>query len=650
MVLQFFDFEVYPEWWCVTFGLFPDGKLNNDNRWDFVQTSIKESFITITSDEPKARDQILEIVRNSCIVGYNIKKYDLVLLNAIYQGFTPTQVKLVSDLCINAVSQFSSKEAMRMAPFANKRMRGTVHLDLFDSSVGSLKDKEAILGLSVQETSVPFNKCNLTDEEKADIISYNRHDVFASMVWYAQIVEPFVYAKLMLCKKFKLDDKWAYIETNALLIARALNVKRCEYADAHKVEIKLHPKIEKYCYDNLDRAIVDRVCKSADTYKLTLFENEVVLADGGIHSAYLVKQFKRDRTDTPILFVESDADYVLVNVDAESYYPSMSIQFQTLSRSIPSFEGYNAILQERFTIKHKPDKTQDDMDLQLADKLVLNTTYGASGCEWLPMYDPYQRTKTCRYGQLFLLALANKIVHTLTDAKIIQMNTDGILAYIKRSELALLDKLIDEWSTTSGIGMEKDFVEKIWQRDVNNYLLVKQGGKMKIKGGWLSQSSIRPGYVMVSPRTAFVCAKAVTQWLLNGKDIKQSIINNTDLMDFAITTTKGPTFKGVVQRMNNGFDVDMPKCNRLIATTDEKYGKLYKFKEVDGKVSYNQMPNTPEHCLCINDDMSTYTFAILAPQIDFQYYIERAKGLIDFTFVELTHGEAFKTHQFDYAR
>ena len=526
-------------------------------------------------------------------------------------------------------------------------MRNAVYLDLYDSSTGSLKDKEAILGLNVMETSVPFNKEDLTDADKKDIIKYNIHDVWSSMVWYSCIVEPFIYAKLVLCKKFKLEDQWGYKDTNAGLIARALNVKRKEYADANEIKITLHPKIKKYCEENLPPEVLNRVLNDTKTYKVILFENEVVFADGGIHSKYDIRRYKKSKEDTPVLFVTSDDKYVLVNVDAESYYPSMMIQFQTLSRSIPDPAGFNDILQERFAIKHKPNKTKDDNDTQLADKLVLNTTYGASGSEWLPFYDPYQRTRTCRYGQLFLIALGCKLYNTIPSLKVIQTNTDGILCYVKRSDLPKVRELMAEWTAVSGIGMEEDVVEKIWQRDVNNYCMVKNGGKLKIKGSWLNQTIIRPGYIMISPRTAFGCAKAVTQWLLHEKDIVRSIVDNTDLMDFVITTTKGPTYDEVIHRMSDGWEVPVFKSNRVIATKDKRYGKLYKVKNGEQR-SYSQVPNIPEHCLCLNDAMENYSFEELKQQLDYSYYLQRCYELLDMTFVELCGTDDFETHRFDY--
>ena len=137
---------------------------------------------------------------------------------------------------------------------------------------------------------------------------------------------------------------------------------------------------------------------------------------------------------------------------------------------------FKEILEERFRIKHKKNKTKEDNDTQLADKLILNTTYGASGCKWLDLYDPYQRTRTCRFGQLFLIALACRLTKNIPTLKVVQTNTDGILVYCKRGDIPTVRTYMEEWHNVSGITLEEDYVEAIWQRDVNNYVMVKDGG------------------------------------------------------------------------------------------------------------------------------------------------------------------------------
>lgn len=79
---------------------------------------------------------------------------------------------------------------------------------------------------------------------------------------------------------------------------------------------------------------------------------------------------------------------------------------------------------------------------------------------------------------------------------------------------------------------------KIWQRDVNNYLLVKTSGKIKRKGAWLMDDFHRPGTVKYGPLDAFICSKAATKYLVEGIDPAVTLVQCKNLNDFAITCKK----------------------------------------------------------------------------------------------------------------
>ena len=90
MKMRFFDFEVFPHWWCCIFGDLPDGEFDD---------SIKDTFTVVHSDDPNGRDTLIQLLKeeDTCVLGYNIKHYDLIIANAIYQGFTPEQVKIIGN-------------------------------------------------------------------------------------------------------------------------------------------------------------------------------------------------------------------------------------------------------------------------------------------------------------------------------------------------------------------------------------------------------------------------------------------------------------------------------------------------------------------------------------------------------------------------
>lgn len=629
---KFFDFEVFPNWWCCIFGDYPeDGVLTE---------SIKDTFRAVTSDSRFSRDELMTELKAAGYVnmGYNVKGYDLIIANGVYQGFTPRQLKILNDIIINPGLSYSTSEHVRISPFAKRRISNVVYSDLLDDSDGTLKQKESTLGLSIMESSVDFDKVDLTEDDKEEIIKYCKHDVYSTMVWYKTIVYPFMKTKLLTAKYFDIPESIAYSCTNPKLVCKALNATRSHFDDEERIQVILPTKIRQYCYDNLPHDILERLMNDNKAFSIRLFDNDVSFGDGGIHS-----------TPRDDIYAESDDEYILMNVDAGSYYPSMMIQFNCLSRTLRHPDLFENIFKERMRIKHKKDKTQDDNDIQLAYKLIMNSTYGASGNKYLDLYDPHQRTRCCRFGQIYLAALGCKMVKSVPTLKVVQTNTDGILVYLKRDYLEKLREVMKEWMDISGILLEEDEVERIWQRNVNNYLMIKKGGKRKVKGAWVRDSYERPGYIKVSPLDAYISARAAQEYLINGKDPIKSIVSCKKLDDFAIACTKGPTYRGCVQRFNDGREVELFKMNRVIATTDTNAGKIYKYKMYKGEIRYAQMPDIPDQCLLINEALDSYNFNEIKKQLDYMYYIQRTVDILDVDWYELSGDGLYKTHRFDYS-
>lgn len=632
MKMRFFDFEVTPNWWLCVFGDMPE-------NFEEVGEKVKDNFMIVSSDMPNSRDTLMQYIREKdyVLTGYNIKGYDLIIANAIYNAFTPQEVKIINDIIINPDRAWSTKEHMRLATFAKKRLRGICYQDLLDDSDGTLKEKEAILGLDIMESSVDFNKENLTEEDKADMTYYCKHDVYASMYFYNKIYKNYVNTKLAVGRKFNIPERECYMCTNANLVSKALGARRSSFTDEDKIQIELPDSIREYCYNNLPNKIIEQLCNSRDSFETTLFNNKVSFGNGGIHSVLCEN-----------IYVKSNDDWVLVNVDADSYYPSMLIKFKCLSRAVHDKQVFEDIFNERIAIKHKVNKTKEDKETQLALKLILNTTYGASGNKYLDLYDPYMCSKCCRLGQIFLAALANKLNNSIPNLRVIQTNTDGILIYCMRKYLPEVEKLQKEWTNVSGINMKLDYVDKIWQRNVNNYILVDTENKIKRKGAWLIDTYEKEGVVSIAPLTAFISQKAIINYLIDGTDIIKTIVGCTDFTQFVMTCKKGPSYRGVVQRDINGNETELFKCNRVYASTDSTLGEIYKYKMYKGNISYAKMPNIPEHCRLINYSFDTYKFEDIKKDLDYMFYIKRAIDLLGEEWYELCGTSIQPTNKFNY--
>ena len=92
----------------------------------------------------------------------------------------------------------------------------------------------------------------------------------------------------------------------------------------------------------------------------------------------------------------------ILNADVTSYYPSMIIKYDYISRNVPDSNLFKQVYDNWIKAKKNKDKSTAN-----ALKLVLNTTFGASNNKYNALYDPLKAKSICITGQLFLIMLIN---------------------------------------------------------------------------------------------------------------------------------------------------------------------------------------------------------------------------------------------------
>lgn len=162
----------------------------------------------------------------------------------------------------------------------------------------------------------------------------------------------------------------------------------------------------------------------------------------------------------------------LIDVDVTSLYPSLMIKHRLFSRNSIGVEAYNDILQTRIRLK----KAKNPM--QVAYKIILNSTYGAMGTEHYELADPMMRASVCVYGQLFMTALLRDLGNA--GYKIVQVNTDGVMFEENGSDE--WKDICKRWEERTNLGLEAEHFNFLYQRDVNNYMAIENNGEVKTKG------------------------------------------------------------------------------------------------------------------------------------------------------------------------
>ena len=536
--------------------------------------------------------------------GFNTKHYDQFILKAIYAGFSPEEVKQVNDWIINGGQGWE-------CPFLQDIYFRFNNVDIMDDmQMGlSLKAIEGHLGMSIEETEVDFNLDRpLTQEELALTIKYCKHDVDATEK-VTDIRKNYLNNKVYLGGLKSIESTKSLAMTNAKLTAAYLDARRTvEYSDEREYKYPknlLREYIPKEVLDFFDR-LYDKSIPDDDLFKsklnITVGECPVTLGFGGIHGAI------------PFHQEEEINGRLIRNYDVASYYPHLMVYYGYTSRNIPNPQIYADMLKTRMKAKKSGDKATAN-----ALKLVANTTYGAGLNKYNDLCDPLMGRSVCITGQLFLLELSQHLIAECSTLRIVQLNTDGIMVSFDESEYDKVLAITKEWEQRTRFELEEDRIKRIVQKDVNNYVEIPYEGDPKIKGGYLVRG-IAPAGAFNINNNATIVAKAIVDYFNLGTEVEKTIGECDEIFQFQLIAKAGSKYKEAYHLVD-GKQEPVQKVNRVYATTDERYGKLFKVKAENDSTA--KIESLPEHCIIDNDNHLTID------KVDKSWYIELAKKRIN---------------------
>ena len=535
--------------------------------------------------------------------GFNSKGYDQYIIKAICAGFIPEEVKQVNDWIIagNQGWECPLLSGVRFW-FNNIDIKDDMQMGL------SLKAIEGHLGMDICETEVDFTLGRpLTQEELESTIFYCKHDVDATEK-IIDLRKNYLQNKINIGRLAGLDEVKAMSMTNAKLTAALLKARLTEHDDERSYQYPGNLRreyIPQGVFDFFDRMKDDSLSdKDVFTGKLNISIGEcpVTIGYGGIHGAI------------PNFIWEEADNRIIRNYDVASYYPHLMTLYGYTSRNIPSPEIFSEVLESRMKAKAAGDTATAN-----ALKLVVNTTYGASLNKYNDLCDPLMGRSVCITGQLFLLELAQHLYKDVSGLRIVQLNTDGIMIEFDDSQYDQVQEILNEWQSRTGFELEEDSIAQIAQKDVNNYVEVQPSGKFKTKGGYLVRGIAPAGAFNVN-NNATIVAKALVEYFVHGTPPEDTINACDDIFQFQMIAKAGAKYREAYH-MVDGEKVPVQKVNRIYATTDPRYGKLFKVKaENDAEAKIEMLP---EHCIIDNDNHLTIA------DVDKQFYIDMAKKRIN---------------------
>ena len=569
--------------------------------WIVVFKDVESGVHTVIHNDSEAlRECIFE---DGIYVGFNSKHYDQFIIKAAVCDFSPQEIKTLNDFLIGGGRGWEYAPLKEFYfRFNNVDIRDDVQLGL------SLKAIEGHMGMDIQETEVSFDLDRpLTEDELRQTVYYCTHDVDATHE-LMKLRADYLKTKKNLGKRAGIDEAKSLAATNAKLTAMMLRAERKEWNDGRE-----------YVYpENLDTAVIPKpildffetihdMSIPDDVLFKTSFEIEI----GGMPCKYAWGGVHGSLTG---YYEEATEDRVIQNRDVSSLYPSLIEIYNYLSRNVPDPELFYAIKRDRIQAKHNGDK-QTAKDL----KLPLNTVSGAQENRYNDLYDPLPTRSLRISGQLFLTVLTMRLLNACKTIKLLNLNTDGLMYSIDKSELALVDEIAHAWEAETKFELEVDDVQKVWIKDVNNLLMIKTDGEVKTVGGYLNYGVSVKGAWAINNNMVIV-KKALIEYFVHGTPVEDTINGSTNIFDFQLIAKAGTKYREAYHIVD-GEQVPVQKVNRVYATADKRYGKLFKVKaETDATAKIEMLP---DHCIIDNDNH------LSIDDVDRTFYIEMAKKRIN---------------------
>lgn len=620
MNIYIYDIEVFSDDWIVV----------------FRRPEKDSNYIVIHNDNARLREFLSQ--PDIIIGGFNNKHYDDYVLLTMINGGSNIEVKRCNDWIIN------EKKEPWTFPFIQYKKKPFKSFDLKDDIADpgiSLKAIEGNLKLPIVESSVPFDiDRKLTPEELEEVIRYCKYDVDSTIKLYWERKENYLDAKSMVGEMYGVPVEDAVGLTNAKLSAYVLEAKAVkrdderDYIVPDNIDTDLIPKVILDFFMQIrDKSIPDAKLFGAGKgskgmtldimLKTSYGSCPVTYAWGGVHGA------------KPCVIVEETKDRVIINQDVGSLYPNSMINFGYCSRSMADPEAYQKLVKRRLGYKKAGDKLKAN-----ALKLVVNTVYGAMLNVYNDLADRWAGRSVCISNQLAMTVLIVQLAKQCETIDFININTDGIMFTIDKSEVELSEAIVATWCEITKFEMERDDFKKVIQKDVNNYIGITPDGKFKTKGGYVSL--YKGGNFKTN--SLQIIHKAIVEYLVNGVAAETTVKECKDIFAFQQIVKTGGTFEGSYHYIA-GERVPIQKVNRIYAVRKDKYesyGAVVKGKWITEKRKKNKdtgkMESTPveppqwsetvisecpEHCFIDNENVLT------VDDLDLDYYINMANKRID---------------------
>ena len=568
MNVEVYDIETLSN--CFTY----TGYNTKDNKW----------YQFVIHDSINQLGELYDHIKNDLImmVGFNNEKFDYPVLHWILTNTTKL-IRQSSD----QIARDIYKEAQRIInsteyEVISDNKKFVPQTDLFliwhynnKARLTSLKDLEFAMNMPNIEEMPIHHTQYVYEHQIQEILNYNKNDVEATYKFLLVTLGKTDYSiyknknkielREKLKRKFKIPcSNYPDVKIGEQLMlnlyARATNQNTRDLKEQRTNRDKIYLKdcIPSWCNIKSNEFLdfYKTVCRTVVTGAKGEFQKSIIFHGikfdfglGGSHGCIKSGIYK------------SDENNVILDLDVSSLYPSIAKSLNLYPAHLgPEFmELYSQFIDARITEKHKPKAERDNVLIE-GYKLLLNGTYGKSNEATSFMYDPLYTFRTTIGGQIFICMWAERMVEAVPELTFIQINTDGITIKLPRNKVELIQKVCNQLTKETTLGIEEAFYKQMIIRDVNSYIAEYEDSTpdnehLKLKGCFEIDKEYHKDNSMK------IVAIALKNYFINDVPIEETIKNHTNIYDFCMRLKINSSSKAFYNKFENG-DVQQIPLNR----------------------------------------------------------------------------------------
>lgn len=508
------DIEIYRNYLLIGFKQVDTGKIRS---YEVVGSKGRLSHEDI--------DELLAFVRKNRTIGFNTRNFDLLIFYGALAGLTVSELKTMADqIIVGGAKPWDIEELYGIE--VPKRLD---HIDLIEVAPGkaSLKIYNGRLhGKRMQDLPIDPDAV-LTDEEIEVVYDYWKNDLDSTILLYQNLQEQLA-LRATMSEEYRQDLRSKSDAQIAEAVIRSevgkllgeqprrpeiLPGTTYKYIVPDFIRFK-HPQLRDILSE-IERSefVVDKYGKismpfALEAAKITIGDGVYRMGIGGLHSSEKCQA------------IVPREDQILVDRDVTSYYPMIILRLglhpKHMGRAF--LKVYRGIVRRRLKAK-----AEGNTVVANSLKITINGSFGKFGSKWSALYSPDLLIRTTITGQLSLLMFVERLERA--GIKVVSANTDGIVMLCDRRMEHVMKEVVEEWEHDTGFETEATEYSALYSRDVNNYIAVKKGGGVKLKGAYA-----KAGF-MKNPANE-ICIDAVVAHITEGKSLYETIRECRDIRKF----------------------------------------------------------------------------------------------------------------------